>query len=129
MIKAIFFDLDGTLLDRESSLRHFILAQHDRLAAVQHIPKQHYASRFIELDNHGHVWKDVVYQALVTEFGIAAMNWEELLRDYESQFAHSAISYPDLIPVLNELTSHGYGLGIISNGRSDFQRSVIRGLG
>jgi putative hydrolase of the HAD superfamily len=129
VIKAILFDLDGTLLDRESSLQHFISAQHDRLPAVQHIPKQHYASRFIELDDHGHVWKDAVYQALVIELGITAASWEELLADYESQFAHSAIPYPDLVPVLNELTSLGYCLGLIGNGRSDFQRSAIRSLG
>ncbi len=31
MIKSVLFDLDGTLLDRDTSIEQFIWAQYDRL--------------------------------------------------------------------------------------------------
>ncbi|MEH7532490.1 HAD hydrolase-like protein, partial [Priestia megaterium] len=62
MIKAVVFDLDGTLLDRDSSLKLFIEDQYKRYSdQVGHIPQKEYISRFIELDNKGYVWKDKVY--------------------------------------------------------------------
>lgn len=68
MTKAVFFDLDGTLLDRNASVKRFVSAQYNKLIDYfSHILKKDYIARFIELDCHGHVWKDKVYQALVTE--------------------------------------------------------------
>ena len=79
IMKSVIFDLDGTLLDRDASVEQFISGQYERLAKhLSHIPKNDYIARFIELDCHGHVWKDKVYQALVTEFAI------RLLQNLES---------------------------------------------
>ena len=56
MIKAALFDLDGTLLNRDESLKKFINNQYERLKrSVGHIPKDKYMARFIELDKRGHV--------------------------------------------------------------------------
>ncbi|MBW4491204.1 MAG: HAD hydrolase-like protein [Trichocoleus desertorum ATA4-8-CV12] len=82
MVEAVLFDLDGTLLDRDASIRQFIAAQYDRLGNyLSHIPKADYVSRFIELDSQGHVWKDKVYQALIVEFDIRGLSWQTLLQD------------------------------------------------
>lgn len=65
MIKAVIFDLDGTLLDRDSSIHKFILEQYERLEnKLGHIGQAEYASRFIELEKNGYVWKDEVYLQL-----------------------------------------------------------------
>ncbi|MBA3947932.1 MAG: hypothetical protein H0X37_25700 [Herpetosiphonaceae bacterium] len=75
MIRAVLFDLDGTLLDRDTSVQQFVAAQYERLAAhLSHIPTQHYISRWSELDCRGHVWKDKVYQQLAVECDIVGMN-------------------------------------------------------
>ena len=130
MVKAVLFDLDGTLLDRDASVEQFVSVQYDRLTEhLSHIPKNDYIARFIELDCHGHVWKDKVYQALVSEFAIEGMNWQSLLEDYEMQFQFHCVPFQFLTEMMNELKEQGYLLGIITNGRSQFQARAIDGLG
>jgi putative hydrolase of the HAD superfamily len=130
MPKAVLFDLDGTLLDRETSIEHFIAAQYDRLTAcLGHIPKTDYITRFIELDCRGHVWKDKVYQTLVTEFEIRGITWQKLLGDYEIQFQFHCVPFPHLIEMLSVLKQQGYSLGIVTNGLGQFQTRSVAGLG
>lgn len=130
MIKSVIFDLDGTLLDRDTSVEQFVSVQYDRLTEyLNHIPKSDYIARFIELDCHGHVWKDKVYQALVTEFSIETTSWQSLLEDYEMRFQFHCVPFPFLTEMLNELKQQGYLLGIITNGRGRFQARAIDGLG
>ncbi|WP_216827350.1 HAD family hydrolase [Alkalihalobacterium elongatum] len=130
MIKAAIFDLDGTLLNRDESVKIFINRQYDRLnKKLGHIPKDKYVTRFIELDKRGYVWKDKVYQQLVDEFNIARLSWEELLQDYIGEFKHSCVPFTNLIQMLEELKSSNFLLGIITNGYGRFQMDNIEALG
>lgn len=118
------------MLDRDTSVEQFISAQYDRLIdALSHIPKNDYIARFIELDCHGHVWKDKVYQDLVAEFTIEDISWQALLKDYEMRFQFHCVPFKFLMEMLDELKQQGYLLGIITNGRGQFQSRAIEGLG
>ncbi|MBS4192830.1 HAD family hydrolase [Bacillus sp. FJAT-49705] len=130
MIKAVIFDLDGTLLNRDESVKKFIDNQYKRLNKwVGHIPKEKYTIRFIELDSRGYVWKDKVYQQLVDEFEITGVNWEVLLGDYISEFKHSCVPFPNLLSMLEDLRKSNLLLGIITNGYGQFQIDNIKALG
>jgi putative hydrolase of the HAD superfamily len=128
-IKAVLFDLDGTLLNRDASVKLFINRQYDRLFEwVGHIQKEKYMNRFIVLDSRGYVWKDKVYQQLVEEFKIK-MTWEELLEDYIQEFRNHCVPFPHLISMLEELKSNNLLLGIITNGYGKFQMDNVKALG
>jgi len=130
MIKAVIFDLDGTLLDRDSSLKNFIKNQYKKyFSELKHIPEQQYTERFIELDNKGYVWKDKVYQQLVQEYSISNLTWEQLLEDYINSFQYSCISFPNMEEVLKELKNSGIRLGMITNGFTKFQSLNLQALG
>ncbi|MEQ2526750.1 HAD family hydrolase [Robertmurraya yapensis] len=130
MIKAVAFDLDGTLLDRDVSVRKFIVKQYERLHTfVGHITKEKYVSRFIELDCRGYTRKDKVYQQMIEEFEIKGLPWEELLEDYLIHFKNHCEPFPNLIETLEKLKNKSLKLGIITNGRGQFQLDNIKALG
>lgn len=128
-IKAVLFELDGTLLDRDTSLSFFINDQYDRYPELQHVLKDVFAKRFVELDQHGYVWKDKVYQQLLEELAIDAISWEELLEDYLHSFPKHCVGFPNLVHMLSALKSHGIKIALLSNGYGQFQYDNFKALG
>lgn len=130
MIKAVVFDLDGTLLDRDNSLLAFVGQQYNDLGkSVKHIPKDKFISRFIELDAKGYVWKDQVYKQLIEELKIEGIDAQTLLEYYVTNFKRHCIPFPGLITMLENLTQKSIRLAMITNGRGQFQLDNILALG
>lgn len=128
-MRAVLFDLDGTLLNRDASLIKFVNNQYERYRhKLNPVSKERYLSRFIELDQRGYVWKDRVYQQMLQEFGIEEQLWEELLDDYEKGFCCCCVPFPNMHEMLNRLQQSGFQLGLITNARGHFQMRNIRAL-
>jgi putative hydrolase of the HAD superfamily len=127
-IQAVLFDLDGTLLDRDASLVAFIKDQYCRFSELHSIDESSFTSRFIELDHYGNVWKDLVYQQLLSEFSIKHLDWKLLLEDYISNFHNHCIGFPNLMHMLTTLKSHNIKLALISNGYGQFQYDNFKAL-
>ncbi len=130
MIKAAMFDLDGTLLDRDESVKLFIEEQYNRFPQLKgYVTKNMYIKRFIELDNRGYVWKDKVYHQIANEFSLPEPSWEDLFADYINEFKNHCLPFPHLIEMLEDLKRNNFKLGIISNGFGQFQIDNINALG
>lgn len=129
MIKAIIFDLDQTLLNRQASVEHFIEAQYERyINYLSHISKAKFKSTFMDFDNNGSVWKDKVYAQLINHFNIQGLTKDKLLKDYITTFCDYCVPFPYLFKTLNELKANNYKLGIITNGKYPFQLHNIKAL-
>lgn len=129
MLESVLFDLDGTLLDREKSLEKFIELQYQNLVAHQYNTDfNQYKNRFIELDNNGYTWKDTVYESLIEEFGLKRLTTESLLQDYIHNFSKCIVPMDNLYQTLDFLSEKNIKLGIITNGKTDFQRKNIKAL-
>ena len=130
MIKAVLFDLDGTILDRLSSLRVYLFRQVERLPDVfDSIHFLEYMDRLIELDAHGHGDKYQVFRMLEGEFEMAPGTWWRLLDDYETHFPHVCAPFPKAHQTLAMLRAEGLKMGLVTNGPITSQQPKIDGLG
>jgi len=126
--RAVLFDLDNTLHDRDAGLLSFIRAQYsERRLDSLGVSAEAWTSRFVNLDHGGRVWKDEVYRQLCAEFSLS-LPWEALLEDYEEGFRNHVVPCEGLVATLDELRSSGWRTGIVTNGRSSFQRRTLAAL-
>ena len=107
--RAVIFDLDQTLLDRNASLLEFLRWQVTGMLKPNLDDPDAFISRFLELDNNGHVWKDEVYRQLIEEFELASWGMEELLSVYESRFGAFCVSRPGVVEVGVSTENHTFG--------------------
>ncbi|MCL4831980.1 MAG: HAD family hydrolase [Caldilineaceae bacterium] len=130
MIRAVIFDMDETLLDRQASLRAFAAAQYAaHQNALASIPAQDFVERFMALDDNGRLWKDGVYRCILDEYSISAIDPQTLLDEYLTGFHAYCRGFPGLAEMVAELAAEGRQLGLITNGRYPFQWHNFQALG
>jgi putative hydrolase of the HAD superfamily len=128
--RAILFDLDGTLFDRDASFLELIQAQYQRFgAALAHIPREVYVQRAVELDAHGYVDRQVVYGDLAREFGLPETLAEVLTGHFWAEYHNFCRCFPEVPSALTSLRANGMKLGIITNGSVRMQERKIHQLG
>ncbi|QLK85407.1 HAD family hydrolase [Staphylococcus sp. 17KM0847] len=129
-IKAIIFDLEGTLLDREKSRDKFIEEQyerfHDYLVRVQ---AADYRKKFIELDDDEDHDKPDLYKEIIKQFNIDRLSWKDLFHDFEMHFYRYVFPFHDTHYTLKKLHQAGYKLGVIANGKSKIKQHRVYALG
>jgi putative hydrolase of the HAD superfamily len=130
IIKGILFDLDGTLFDRDASIRTLVKEQHARFRLdLEGVLLDNFVTRFVELDAHGYLDKASVYSSIVSEFNLRDEMQESLVADFWSKYHLHARSFPEAEKALIELRSLGFKLGIVTNGKVINQERVIDKLG
>ena len=125
----MLFDLDNTLHDRDAGVRAFLTAQHAGHELSCHgVSLERWTERFVSMEERGRVWKDVIYAQLVEEFGLP-YSPESLLATYVEGFAKHVVPHQGLLETLAALRVAGWRTGVVTNGRSAFQRRTIAALG
>ncbi|MFP7171094.1 HAD family hydrolase [Terribacillus sp. FSL K6-0262] len=128
-MKAILFDLDGTIHDRHTTLQRFLADQFQRFqSGFQGIGASDFTETFLELDQGGYAEKPAVYRELLIRFSLDTSLEPVLTADYFERMAQFAVAYPDALETLQEL-SMSYTLGIVTNGPALLQQQVIEQLG
>ncbi|MDO4246302.1 MAG: HAD family hydrolase [Deinococcus sp.] len=121
-MQAIFFDLDGTLSDRNAAIRRWLAGHLQRFG----LPAA-YGPRFLELDDFGYRPKSEVIPRLVQELGLPH-DPADLLADFSARAFAAPVLIPHAHEVLDELRSGGVKLGIVTNGWVEAQTQTLRGL-
>ncbi|MCH7309235.1 HAD family hydrolase [Acinetobacter sp. NIPH 1852] len=127
--KAIIFDLDQTLLDRTTSLIRFLTWQTNYFRLIPNQIKQQFIQRFLDIDDKGKVWKDVVYEKLTQEFMIKHISKEQLLESYINDFNKFSCCFRNVEETILDLKQKGYLIGLVSNGKTPFQEHNFYALG
>lgn len=130
MIEAVLFDLDGTLFDRDTSVRRLVEIQHDTFSfSLGHVPKPTFVMQFMKRDARGYVKKDEVYRELLQEFAISGLEVIELFDYFLAHYHDHCVPFPGLGEMLEQLHAQGLRLGIVTNGGEQFQMRTIQALG
>jgi putative hydrolase of the HAD superfamily len=130
VIKAVLFDLDGTLYDRDRVAQALFVEQYETFAsALRGLVRERFLSDVHEMDEHGHGEKDAGYRRLVQAWGLEPGLAERLIEHFWSVYDKHMELSQDTSDTLRELRRRGLKLGIVTNGPSRTQRRKIATLG
>jgi putative hydrolase of the HAD superfamily len=125
-VRAVVFDLDGTLLDRRRSFERFVRDQRERFAhALQAAEPEQYVRTLVELDRDGYGPRRELFTGMIAQFELPAALAETLLNDYRAGFPGACVLFPDASRTLSSLRAFGLKLGLITNGSVRMQSAKL----
>lgn len=139
LIRAVFFDLDGTLYDRDALVSGLFSAQYDVFRPeLRGVSKGQFVQRLLELDAHGYGRKEAVYRQVADEWGLSQGSADRLLQHFWSEYdgnlkvdpvAVTGRAPDDTRTTLEALRRRGKALAVITNGGTVRQLRKMELLG
>lgn len=129
-IRAIIFDLEGTLVDREKSRLKFLEEQFERFHELMvTVQRRDFEKVYLSLNPYGLEDVEWVYKELVKTLNIERISWKTFYNDYKTHHYRYHFPFYDTLITLEQLRKKGYKLGVIANGKSDEIMHVINAIG
>lgn len=114
MIKAILFDLDNTLIDRQRAFREMLYR-----VFRSYYKDENYVEKLvkdmIEFDKGGRVERIDAFNQLINKYNIKEFNAKKLSKDWSNESGSTVYLFDDVIDTFKELKKK-YKLAIVTNG-------------
>lgn len=130
VIKAVIFDLDDTMADRNASLACYSERFYQTFAArLAPTDAATLCARLTQLDKQGYRPKNEVFAGMVETLSwLSPPDVAEISAHWRSEFPRSAVAREGLYATLDALRSAGIRLGVLTNGSEQAQSQKIAHL-
>jgi putative hydrolase of the HAD superfamily len=129
-IRAVFFDLDGTLYDRDHLVEELFGEQFDEFVdELRGLPREQFLHDVLAMDDHGYGEKETGYCELVRRWKVESALAMRLVKHFWEAYDNHCRLTTDVRRTLDELRSQGLKLGVVTNGSSKRQRRKLEVLG
>lgn len=131
MIRAVLFDLDRTLVDRDTSIHLFFQAQWQLCRTQCGYPgtRDAFVRRLIGRDQRGFGSKSEMYASVVRECSLPPAMAAVLEEDFRTRFAGMVVPFPGTAELLGRLRRRPYLIGVVTNGTEQVQRTKLATTG
>ncbi len=127
--KAVLFDLDNTLADRDSAIIAVARALHAwRPEIAAEVSADDFIPLFVEMDNNGQASRDLLMRRVLERWTAIPVDQPAMLSWYASVYGPSFPYDSSVIEFLNSLTRGSIPWGIITNGSAQ-QHETTEALG
>lgn len=123
MIKALIFDLDNTLIDRQRAFKEMLKRRFEELSFDEEIIEK-MIDDVLLWDDNGQVPRDIVFQRWADKYQIREIDPIKLANDWSKESGSIAFLYDDVRPTL-EILKKKYKIALLSNGNIASQRRKI----
>lgn len=123
MIKALIFDLDNTLIDRQRAFREMLVREFSKITNDSELIKS-MTEDIVSWDRNGEISRDITFNMWKDKYGFESPTPAELSKSWSNESGKVAYLYPDVRDTLTQLKKK-YKLAVLSNGNKISQRRKL----